>query len=142
MGIVTRSFLFNGKIDPEEAKASFRKANPGSMVQTIFFDVCKNARTLEVIAGQTLTAVDTGNLVARKPEIDFLLRIAGTTQIAEAIRKAGSTRGEPFVLVTSAKAKKLNVPAGLGGVPMKRRALDPEDYDMIERGALLNVERN
>ena len=46
----------------------------------------------------------TGALLAAKPEVDLLLRLAGTTQIALAIEEAGYRARGPMILVAAGPA--------------------------------------
>jgi tRNA threonylcarbamoyladenosine modification (KEOPS) complex Cgi121 subunit len=96
---------------------------------------------VEMIAAQTLCANGTKNLLAKKPEVDLLLRMAGTTQISRAIEQMGAKKGEPFLLVIAGPDKGLDSLSAkeLGGSELEKRELSSDELDRIERAALLNA---
>jgi len=135
-----RSYAFAGKSDPEALRLRLAKKYPDSLVQTLRADAAKNGFFLEMIAAQTLRARDTANLLAKKPEIDFLLRVAGTTQIAKAIQKVGSKK-KGFLLVI-ADSRKTGFGLGrLGGKELPRKSLSATELRRVEEAALLNAAR-
>ena len=78
---------------PEVDAASFRaRGKDGVIVQTVSDSVPKNEHLYELLAAQTLTAAKSGQLLGRKPEVDLLLRVAGTTQISEALARRRQAR--------------------------------------------------
>ena len=78
--------------------------------------------------------------MANKPEIDFLLRLAGTTQISMAIKDAGAKSGDHFVLVVAGESA-VRRPSGLDGKELPRLDLTESERRGIERAALLNAEK-
>jgi tRNA threonylcarbamoyladenosine modification (KEOPS) complex Cgi121 subunit len=130
---------FSAEDDPEVVKSNARRENPGGLVQTTR-KIVRNEFFYELVAAQTIAANGRGSMLAKKQEIDFLLRIAGTAQIADAIRLAGSKRGLPFVLVVASTG-------GISGLQehaskrFERRDLTESQLDLVERAALLNAER-
>src|SRR5689334_14188498 len=66
-----------------------RKDHPDLVVQLVSMKRIPNARAIRMVAAQTMRALETGALLASKPEVDLLLRLAGTTQIAEAVDRIG-----------------------------------------------------
>jgi hypothetical protein len=141
MKVQAMSFLVEDGSDPEPLKAKVRSRHKGALVQTVDSRLATNAFFVEMIAAQTVRAAETGNLLADKPEIDFLLRIAGTTQISVALKQAGSKEREPFILVVSGYRGIGNLRPPPGGTRLPRRSLSEEELDAVERAALLNVAR-
>ena len=97
---------------------------------------------LEMVAAQTTKAALGGNLMAKRPEIDLLLRLAGTTQISAAIQRLGAKRNEPFLLIVVGE-RPLKTPGGPGRSwqRLPRRPLSQKELEAIEDAALLNAER-
>jgi tRNA threonylcarbamoyladenosine modification (KEOPS) complex Cgi121 subunit len=121
-------------------KRALTLRNPRSVVQTLRMGEEDNEFLVEMIAAQTLRADSSGALLAKKPEIDLLLRIAGTTQISRAIRERGAKEGEPFLAVAAGRTP-LKTPRGLAGFELPRRDLNDSDRSKIEEAALLDVHR-
>ena len=134
------SMVIMGGVDPGYVRKEVEAKMPGSIVQTVRADAATNAFFVEMIAAQTLSANGTQSLLAKKPEVDLLLRLAGTTQISRAIEKMGAKKGESFLLVIAGPSREL---AGLsakelGGSELERRELSSDELDRIEQAALLN----
>lgn len=125
---------------PEETKRKLQAANRGSVVQTSAVDAASNEFYVEMLAAQTLQAESSGSMLAKKPEIDFLLRLAGTTQISRAIKEKGARPGRPF-LVTVAGRSVVRRAAGLPARELPRRNLTRGELGRIEKAALLGAER-
>ena len=140
MRIYAKAFLCPKGAPSEEFKRRLANLNPGSLVQTAAMGTSGNELFLELLAAQTLQAQHSGGLLANKPEIDFLLRLAATTQIAKAIKEAGARPGEPYVMVVAGR-KPVRLPSGLGGAELKRRVLTTSELGKVERAALLNAQR-
>ena len=134
------SYAFPPGADPEAAKVDARKALKAGFVQTADAAAAKNGLLLEVMAAQTLRACETRNLLARRPEIDFLLRLAGTTQISRAIQQVGSKRGRGFILVV-ASPDKVSYKAKTPAKRLTAHALSPAESERVEIAALLNALR-
>jgi len=60
-------------------------------------DCVKSLGALVLIAEQTIFAMKNGELLARKPELDFLMRLAGTDQIFLAQERCGGNDHEIYV---------------------------------------------
>ena len=136
-----QSYSFGERHDPDEIRNAFAKANPGAMVQTCSDKGSKNAFFIQMIAAQTVRAELAGNMLANKPGIDFLLRMAGTTQISEAIPKVGSRPGEQFVLViASLRPTRFSIPIR-GGRRLVKSPLTPSELRRVEEAALLSARR-
>lgn len=137
------SIALKGEADPDSIRRMVAAKVPRSLVQVVREGTATNGFYVEMIAAQTLCAAGTSNLLARKPEVDLLLRLAGTTQISKAISKIGARKGEPFLLVVAGPARalaKLNWKE-FGGAELETRTLSPDELDRIESAALLNVEK-
>jgi tRNA threonylcarbamoyladenosine modification (KEOPS) complex Cgi121 subunit len=105
-----------------------RKRNPGLCIQLLTMARIPAKQAITMVGQQTLRAAKTDALLATKPEVDLLLRMSGTTQIAVAIQRSGYR----------AKGKKLLVAVGpRSGVERLRKELsgDPS-YDVLEDGEM------
>ncbi len=101
-----------------------RRRHPGLIIQLLTLEEIPGNRTISMIGLQTLRAAKTGALLAAKPEVDLLLRLAGTTQIAVAIEKVGY----------KAKGKLLLVAAGTAGsvARLRKELVDNASYKVME----------
>ncbi len=138
--IFARAFLCGAGSDPDEVKSKFQAANKGFLVQTAKMDAAKNELFFEMLAAQTLKARALGSLLAKKPEIDFLLRLAGTTQISQAISHKGAPRRRGFLLVVAGESEVRNA-RGVSARRLPRRDLARDELRRIEEAALLNAKR-
>lgn len=93
-----------------------------------------------MVAAQTIEALKAKSLLARQPEIDLILRLAGTTQISEAIKTAGARKGEAFILIVAGTGA-FKAAKALGGESIPPGNHSVEDYLRIERAALLSAKR-
>lgn len=127
--------------------AKTRERSPGVVVQIFRTSRSPNPAALQMIAAQTLTAMQSGSTLAEKPELDFLLRLAGTRQIGEAFRRVGykSDGKRTFLVAASAGngAALGRLGKGLAKVKGARqipgRKLTQGDLDQVEVAALLAV---
>ncbi len=138
--IFARAYRCGPESRPDEIKRRLSERNPGFLVQVTKAGRSQNEVFLEMLAAQTLYAETTGSLLAKKPEIDFLLRMAGTTQISAAIKEAGARRGESFVVLAAGQSEVGSIPE-LAGRELPRRDLSRKELVRIERAALLNARR-
>jgi len=137
-------------VPPEEVEgllAVMRKASPKVIVQVVSASRAPNPRAVEMIAAQTLIAVRSGSTLAERPELDLLLRLAGTRQIGEAFKRLGyKSKGERFFLVAASEGKG----AALARMSRRltrdrrfrevaRKKLAKSDLEQVERAALLAV---
>ena len=136
-----RAFTVGADFDSGEVREKVRRENRSSLVQTLRLGAASNERLLEVFAAQTMRALSTGSLVSKKPEIDFLLRVAGTTQISKAIRKVGSRTKEPFVLVVASRRKISMQVSKIDWKELTRHDLTEKELERVEVAALLNASR-
>ena len=135
-----KAYLFEGGESTYEVKNRLASANPGTMVQAVRAVARVNATLMEMLAAQTFRAEASGAMLAKKPEIDFLLRFAGTTQISRAIREHGVVPGKPFLAV-NAGSKELTVPPEYRSAELPRKELSRSDLGRIERAALLDAQK-
>jgi len=140
MKIFARAYLCGPELHPEEVKRKFQDANEGFVVQTTKADTTSNELFVEMLAAQTLTAKALGSLLANKPEIDLLLRLAGTTQISRSIKQKGARDGSRF-LVVIAGSSEVKEPKALAARRLERRELVRSELSRIETAALLNTKR-
>lgn len=138
--IHAKAYLLRGGAGSDGIADRLKVANPGSIVQVVRAGSIKNGALAEMLAAQTLRAEDSGDMLAKKPEVDLLLRVAGTTQIARAIKTHGAERGKGLVAINASRAD-LNVPQGLEGRELPSRPLSSQERLRIEKAALLNAER-
>jgi len=138
------------KVGPDEVEcllAQLRKENSILMIQVFGAGSAPNAAAVEMVAAQTLTAVKSGATLAERPELDLLLRLAGTRQIGEAFKRVGyKSDGRRLFLVAASEgrgeamrrlAKRLSTDRRFIEVPVKKLA--EVDFQMVERAALLAV---
>ncbi len=140
MKVFAKAFLCGAGFRSEDMKDSLAAANPSAVVQAARGDAAENEWFVELLAAQTLQAESSGSLLAKKPEIDFLLRLAGTTQISRAIKRQGARAGEPFLLVAAGRAP-IRGTAGLKGTELPRQAPTAGELARVEKAALLNAAR-
>src|SRR5208283_3366309 len=74
---------------PDSASADaelrrLRRESPRLVIQLMSMKRRPNTTAVRMIAAQTLRARKTDSMIAAKPEMDLLLRLAGTAQISEA----------------------------------------------------------
>jgi tRNA threonylcarbamoyladenosine modification (KEOPS) complex Cgi121 subunit len=135
-----RAYLCDDRMSPDDAKRRLAKSNPGSIVQASRAGRVRNELFVEMLAAQTHRAKSTGGMLAEKPEIDFLLRLAGTTQISKAIKEWGAKKGEKALVVVSGESE-VRGPPELLEFELPRRPLTAAELARVERAALLNALR-
>ncbi|MDG6963747.1 MAG: hypothetical protein JRM83_02000 [Nitrososphaerota archaeon] len=135
-----KAFVCRGSLIPDLAKSALSTENPGSVVQAVRLEATDNELFIEMLAAQTFQAMSSGSILARKPEIDLLLRLAGTTQIEKAIRTQGAKGGAPFIAIV-AGLEDPKRPPGFSGEELPSRRLNRAELCRIERAALLGAER-
>ena len=140
MRVHARAFVCDGKSDPGQMKQLLASANPGALVLAAKAGSVRNAFFVEMLAAQTFRAESSGSLLANKPEIDLLLRLAGTTQISRAIKEHGTHPGARSLLVV-ADSKAVKSPKQLSGLELPRRQMTRPELMKVERAALLNAQR-
>ena len=144
MRSAARCYKFGGNVSYQELGQEVKRAFPDLIVQTVDSAVVTNEKLVEMIGEQTLEAGATGSPLARKPEVDLLMRLGATTQIAEAIKEVGARRGKEFVLIVlgeELEIRNLESGRGSGWMRLPRHRLVGEELQRIERAALLDAER-
>ncbi len=128
--------------DPLDARDKLARTAPGALVQAVSEGVLNNERLAAALAAQTANAQTGGRLLAKKADVDLLLRLAGTTQISRAVSAVGARKGEPFVLVIIGRRESVRrAEEAVSGVGrrLRRRSFTKSDLERIEAAALLNV---
>ena len=133
-----RAYAFGKGEDPEAVKRKLVSANPGSLVQVVRAGGTKNEMLVEMLCAQTLRAESSGSLLAKRPEIDLLLRLAGTTQIARAIKSHGFASGEAFLAINAGRVEVV-VPEGFSAAELPRKKLTKQELGRVEIAALLDA---
>lgn len=141
MTVHARAYRLGGGLRPQELRKRLAQANRGAVVQAAADDAADNELFVEMLAAQTLRAEASGSMLARKPEMDLLLRLAGTTQISRAVREKGAAEGRPYLLVVAGRRRPKGV-RGLASVELPRRKLTRAELERVEKAALLNVEKS
>jgi tRNA threonylcarbamoyladenosine modification (KEOPS) complex Cgi121 subunit len=139
-----RCYKFGGGAEAETLRRTLRSSFPRILVQVVDSAVVSNERVVEMIGEQTLKASESGSSLAKKAEVDLLLRLAGTTQISEAIEKIGAKPDRPFLVIVAAEEKdlaRLETGEGARWERLPSRPLTTGDLTRIEKAALLDVER-
>jgi tRNA threonylcarbamoyladenosine modification (KEOPS) complex Cgi121 subunit len=138
--IFAKAFLCGRGLNHEETRLALGSANPGALVQTVKSTASRNERFIEMIAAQTLQAASSGSLLAKRQEIDFMLRLAGTTQISRAIKGQGVKGDAPFLVVVASRTP-VKGTRDLEKTELPRRELSAADLIRVEKAALLNAKR-
>ena len=140
MAAFVKAYLCPASLRREKVRSDLAARNPGAIIQTVRPDGIRNEFFLEMIAAQTMLAEWSGSLLARKPELDLLLRLGRTSQISTAISTVGAREGEPFMAVVAGRGE-VSVPGYLEPLELARGALTKGELEMIEAAALLDAER-
>jgi len=135
-------------VTPEEAEGilvGLRRGAPKVLVQVLASRRPPDLAALEMVAAQTIAASTSGETLAKKPELDLLLRISGTRQIGEAIERHGykSGKGTLYLIAASADPKAMEGFAKLVGTDLRlrelpRRTAGKTTLERVERAALLS----
>jgi tRNA threonylcarbamoyladenosine modification (KEOPS) complex Cgi121 subunit len=91
----------------ERELARLRSEYPKLVLQIVSMRKLPSPWVVKMIAAQTTRASRTSCMLADKPEVDLLLRLSGTGQITEAIRKIGYRANGKKMLVATGAAKEL-----------------------------------
>jgi tRNA threonylcarbamoyladenosine modification (KEOPS) complex Cgi121 subunit len=122
-----------------------RAGSPGVIVQAFASGSAPNPSAVKLIAAQTLTAAKSGYTLAERPELDLLLRLAGTRQIGEAFQRVGyKSEGKRLFMVAAeegggATLRHLSERLARDGrfAEVAKRKLAKSDMEQVERAALL-----
>jgi tRNA threonylcarbamoyladenosine modification (KEOPS) complex Cgi121 subunit len=123
---------------------SLRGRHPDLIIQLVTLKSIPGNRAVAMIGQQTLRAAKTGALLAAKPEVDLLLRLAGTTQIAVAIKEAGyRAKGEKLLVAAGPVGEVERLEEELAGDAgyevLRGEEIDAEGLAMVERAAVLGT---
>jgi tRNA threonylcarbamoyladenosine modification (KEOPS) complex Cgi121 subunit len=135
-------------VDPDDVEgllSNLRKESPKAIIQVFSASRAPNVLAVEMIAAQTLSAAKSGSTLAEKPELDLLLRLAGTRQIGEAFQRVGyKSNGKRLYMVAAAEGagaalKRVRTRASRDRrfAPVARKAPGKGDLEFVERAALL-----
>jgi tRNA threonylcarbamoyladenosine modification (KEOPS) complex Cgi121 subunit len=137
-------------VDPDDLEsllAGLRKESPKAIIQAFSAGRPPNAGAVHMIAAQTLTASKSGSTLAERPELDLLLRLAGTRQIGEAFRRLGYKSGGSgkrlfLVAASEGNGRALNRLIKRAShdrrfAPVAMKAPGEGDLELVERAALL-----
>ena len=130
--------------DAQALRESILRVSQRLLVQTIKCGKARNETFVKMIVEQTTAAASTNNLLARRKEVDLLLRLAGTSQISVALKTVGVVKGEPFELILAGEGGDVRAAEASSLVGKERilgAELGPADLGLIERAALLNALR-
>jgi len=140
---------WEAKMKPEEVDqllAEKRSEHPNAIIQVIGTRSAPNARMVEMVAAQTLMAVKSGAKLAERPELDLLLRLAGTRQIGEAIRRVGyKAKGKRLFLVAASETDgglsrlRKEIAKDRRFVVVRGKELASGDLEKVEAAALLAI---
>jgi tRNA threonylcarbamoyladenosine modification (KEOPS) complex Cgi121 subunit len=130
--------------EAERELLRLRSAHPRLTIQLVVMKRLPDAGAVLMIAAQTLRAKETGSLLAAKPEVDLLLRLAGTSQITEALQKHGYSAQGAKMLVAAGPNKDVErlrreLSSSTPYRVLERERVDDEDLDMVEVAALLGT---
>lgn len=139
-----RAYSLPGDTDAKRLKERLAKDFGLLSVQVADSAQASNEAFLEMLCAQTVESKKRGTLLAKGAEMDLLLRVAGTTQISEAISRAGAKKGEPSLLIMFGdRALISRVDVSAFGKPHRLPRVEPgtEELGRIEAAAILNAGR-
>ncbi|TLY16272.1 MAG: hypothetical protein E6K86_04635 [Thaumarchaeota archaeon] len=137
-------FLLEGRGEWEDLKARLLRSFPDLLFQLVDARSGSNERFFRLITAQTLKASGDGSLLARKPEVDLLLRLARTTQISEALARVGYKRGEKRILIAAGKkweVMRLVASGIVVGMRLRSVELSENEWLSVEEAAILSALR-
>jgi len=143
-GIEVACFLLGARGEWEDMKARLLRSFPDLLFQLVDARSGSNERFFRLITAQTLKASADGSLLARKPEVDLLLRLARSTQISEALARVGYKRGEKRILIAAGKKGKVMrlVASGIvEGMRLRSVELSESEWLRVEEAAILSALR-
>ncbi len=86
-------------VEPKDLLDEIRRRFPKLVLQIISDNAVYDDEHLKWVARQSWLAKNRGIMLAKKVELDLLMRIAGAAQIADALKIAGARKDEPFVIL-------------------------------------------
>ncbi|MDG6928800.1 MAG: hypothetical protein JRN39_04660 [Nitrososphaerota archaeon] len=142
-GFAVMRFVASG--DPAGEARELRKAARSLILQPFDPSLSRGSLHVQLLLGQTVRAMRTGQLLARKAEVDFLMRLALTDQIQKAISLAGAKPHGEAMLLLYGKVEDLAHDEGVLAEMGFRRAEgwgtgpERESFALAERAALLGI---
>ena len=91
------------RIDAAKFLTNLRRSHPSLTIQAISSNYILNAEHAKKLISISLAARENNILLSNKLETDILMRFAGTTQIDQAIQKAGIQQKKSFAIVAIGK---------------------------------------
>lgn len=86
-------------VEPKDILDELRRNFPKLILQIISDNAVYDDEHLKWVARQSWFAKDRVIMLAKKVELDLLMRIAGTAQISHALKVAGARKDEPFIIL-------------------------------------------
>ena len=145
MDLEVRCYLVPSDRDAEALKKEVSHALPRLLVvQVASSDTVRNEAFVELLLWQTMWAWSSGSLLAKTPEMDLLLRLSGTSQISEAIRRTGARKHGQNVLILAGEKGQLertHLVLPRGAARLKSTQLSKGESARVETAALLSALR-
>ncbi len=127
-------------------KAEMKRLFPTLLFQLVDAKGSLNENFFRLIAKQTLTAMDGKSLLARKPEVDLILRLARTTQISQAVNRVGYKEGNRRILIAagrSGEVRRFLASGAARGTRLASSELSERELGWVEEAAILaSLRRN
>ncbi len=129
----------------EELLAKLRTKHRRLVIQLVSMREAPNPLVVSMIGSQTLRAAEKGRMLAQHPEMDLLLRLAGTRQIGAALETIGYKKsGRKILIALGGRTELASLRAWARSTKtvhtLRRRELSQSDLDLVERAALLASE--
>jgi tRNA threonylcarbamoyladenosine modification (KEOPS) complex Cgi121 subunit len=133
--------------DAEALLTELRTRHAGLLIQVIGASHPPNPAAIEMVATQTFESARSGSTIADRPELDVLMRLAGTRQIGEALSLLGYKAAGKRLFLLAATSKSDDAIQRLGKYVDKRarareipaKKLTKDDLDQVERASLLSA---
>jgi tRNA threonylcarbamoyladenosine modification (KEOPS) complex Cgi121 subunit len=137
-------FVLPPEVDVEGIKKSVRGRDSGLLVQAFGTGTIGCRKLALMLSAQTIEAAKSSTMMAKRPEFDLLLRVAGTDQIGRAVSDVGFKKGARALLVVAGepgKVKRAAKALARGYEALPDGDLSEEDFSRIEKAAVLGAAR-
>jgi len=104
--------MYGKTTKPTDLLELLRSKFPNLTIQIVADDTLYNIEHLKWTIRQSWFAKDRGVMLAKRVELDLLMRIAGASQISEAIKIAGAKENIPFYIACIGAESRLQELAG------------------------------
>jgi len=104
--------MYGKTTKPTDLLEFLRSKFPNLTIQIVAEDTLYNIEHLKWTIRQSWFAKDRGAMLAKRVELDLLMRIAGASQISEAIKIAGAKENIPFYIACIGAESRLKELAG------------------------------